>query len=192
MRSYFADISLWKWQYLQLPKKLGSAHPSIAPYQALKCKDGHFIVAVGNDSLWQKFCAVLGLTDLGADQQWATNPQRAARRDELIPLLEARLQDQTVAELVERCEGAGVPAGPIYSLDQAYRDPQVIARDMVVEVDHPTVGPVKMVGIPIKLSDTPGEIRTAPPTLGQHSDEILRGLGYTNEQIAAMRAAGAI
>lgn len=176
----------------KVPRKLGSAHPSIAPYQAIKCKDGYFVVAVGNDSLWQKFCQALDLSDLGADPQWATNPQRAIRREELIALLEERLAEGTVLELVDRCEAAGVPAGPIYGLDQVYSDPQVLARDMVVEVQHPTVGAFRMTGIPIKLSDTPGAIQSAPPTLGQHTTDVLKQLGYSEEQIEQMRRDGAI
>lgn len=174
------------------PHKLGSAHPSIAPYQALRCKDGDFVVAVGNDTLWQKFCQTLGLDQLGADPRWITNPARATGRDELIPLIEAQIAERTVAELVERCEAAGVPAGPIYGLEQVYTDPQVLAREMVVEVDHPTVGLFKMTGIPYKLSETPGTIKTPPPLLGQHTNEVLKSLGYTEEQIATMRQNGAI
>lgn len=176
----------------KVPQKLGTAHPSIAPYQALACRDGHFVVAVGNDSLWRKFCQALGLTDLGADNEWATNPQRATRRDQLVALIEERLVDREVAEMVAKCEAAGVPAGPIYGLDQVYRDPQVLARDMVVEVQHPTIGPFRMTGIPIKLSETPGEVRMAPPTLGQHSDEVLKRLGYSEDQIEQMRRDGAV
>ncbi len=176
----------------KMPRKLGSAHPSIAPYQALRCKDGDFIVAVGNDALWQKFCQALGLDELGADPMWTTNPQRSAGRDQLIPLIEAHLANHTVAELVERCESVGVPAGPIYGLEQVYTDPQVLAREMVVEVDHPTVGPFKMTGIPYKLSETPGKIKSAPPLLGQHTDRVLSSLGYSEAQIAAMRQGGAI
>jgi len=174
------------------PRKLGSAHPSIAPYQALSCKDGHFIVAVGNDALWQKFCQTLGLEQLGSDPKWTNNPARATGRDELIALIEAQLVNRTVAELVECCEAVGVPAGPIYGLEQVYTDPQVLAREMVVEVDHPTVGPFKMTGIPYKLSETPGKIKTPPPLLGQHTDEVLKSIGYSEDQITAMRRSGAI
>jgi len=174
------------------PRKLGSAHPSIAPYQALRCKDGDFIVAVGNDALWQKFCQALGLEQLGADPRWTTNPARASGRDELIPLIEAEIADSTVAELVALCELIGVPAGPIYGLEQVYTDPQVLAREMVVEVDHPTVGPFKMTGIPYKLSETPGKIKSPPPLLGQHTDQVLKSLGYSEEQVKSMRQNGAI
>lgn len=176
----------------KVPGKLGSAHPSIAPYQAVKCGDGYFIVAVGNDALWQKFCQALNLDDLGADERWATNPQRATAREELIALIEERVKDHTVADLVARCEAAGVPAGPIYNLDQVYSDPHVLAREMVVEVDHAKIGSFRMTGIPIKLSETPGQVRMPPPMLGEHTSDILQGLGYTEEQIAALRRDGAI
>jgi crotonobetainyl-CoA:carnitine CoA-transferase CaiB-like acyl-CoA transferase len=176
----------------KVPRRLGSAHPSIAPYQAIRCRDGHVVVAVGNDSLWRKFCGALGLDDLGADPQWATNPQRASRREELITLLESRLTNQTMDELVRRCEESGVPAGPIYNLEQVYSDLHVLAREMVVQVEHPVSGPFRMTGIPVKLSDTPGAVRLPPPTLGQHTDEVLRALGYTAGQIGSLRENGAI
>lgn len=176
----------------KVPKRLGTAHPSIAPYQALRCKDGHVVVAVGNDSLWQKFCEALGFDDLGKDPQWANNPQRAVGRDTLIATIEERLKHEVSSELVSRLEKAGVPAGPIYSLDQVYSDPQVLAREMVVEVEHAKAGKFRMTGIPVKLSETPGQVRTAPPLLGEHTEEVLRQLGYSDEQIAAMRQAGAI
>jgi crotonobetainyl-CoA:carnitine CoA-transferase CaiB-like acyl-CoA transferase len=174
----------------KVPRRLGTAHPSIVPYQALQAQDGHVVVAVGNDSLWVKFCAVLGLQELAA--RYPTNPERIVAREAVIAAIEDRLRSETVAHWVELIEGAGVPAGPIYTLDQVYEDPQVLARDMVVEVEHPTVGAFRMTGIPVKLSETPGGITAPPPSLGEHTVEVLEGLGYSAAQIGALREAGAV
>lgn len=174
------------------PRRLGTAHPSLAPYQAIKTQDSHIIVAVGNDQLWQKFCPAIGLPELAADSRFATNPDRVKNRDTLISLLEQHLQQETSATWQAKLDQVGVPAGPIYSFQEAWNDPQTIARDMVVEMEHPVAGPIKLPGVPVKLSATPGGVRTAPPTLGQHTDSVLAELGYTHEQIADLRAAGAI
>lgn len=174
----------------KVPRKLGTAHPSIVPYQALQARDGHLVVAVGNDALWVRFCEAIGLPDLAP--RYPTNPDRVVAREEIVALLEARLVDETVNHWVAVIEAAGVPAGPIYSLDQVYQDPHVLARAMVVEVAHPTAGPVRMTGIPVKLSGTPGQVYAPPPLLGEHTEQILAGLGYNPEEIAALRTAGAI
>jgi formyl-CoA transferase/CoA:oxalate CoA-transferase len=174
----------------KIPKRLGTAHPSIVPYQALKAQDGHFVVAVGNDALWVKFCAAIGVPELAP--KYPTNKDRVAGREGLISLLESYLIGRPTAHWIEVFEAAGVPAGPIYSMDQVYSDPQVIAREMVVEVEHPTIGAFKMTGIPFKLSDTPGEVYAHPPLLGEHTDEVLRGLGFSDDTIASMRNGGAI
>lgn len=174
----------------KVPRKLGTAHPSIVPYQALQARDGHLVVAVGNDALWVRFCEAIGLPDLAP--RYPTNPDRVVAREEIVALLEARLVDETVSHWVAVIEAAGVPAGPIYSLDQVYQDPHVLARAMVVEVAHPTAGPVRMTGIPVKLSGTPGQVYAPPPLLGEHTEQILAGLGYNPEEIAALRTAGAI
>lgn len=174
------------------PRKLGTAHPSIAPYQALKTKNSHVIVAVGNDQLWQKFCIAIDLPELAQDARFFANSDRVKNRDELIELLEAHLQTETSAHWQERLGKVGVPSGPIYSLQEAWNDPQTLAREMVVTVEHPVAGAIKLPGVPVKLTGTPGSVRTAPPTLGQHTDQVLSELGYTPGQIAAFHGAGAI
>ena len=125
----------------EIPKRYGSAHPTIAPYQAFPTADGFVMVAVGNDSLWRKYAAAVGRGDLAADERFATNPSRVAQRETLIPLLEDVMRGRTTAEWVAALDAAGVPVGPIQTVDEALRDPQVLARDMVSELVHPTAGP---------------------------------------------------
>lgn len=174
------------------PRKLGSAHPNIVPYQAFSGKDQYFIVAVGNDSLWQKFCQVTGLEHLASDSRFATNPKRVENRDELVGIIQERLLTRSAAEWVEALESAGIPAGPINNFDQVYKDPQVLYRKMMVEAEHLVAGNIRMTGIPVKLSETPGQIRTVPPLLGQNTDEVLLSLGYSSEQIVGFRSSGTL
>jgi formyl-CoA transferase/CoA:oxalate CoA-transferase len=174
------------------PRKLGSAHPNIVPYQAFSAKDQYFIVAVGNDSLWQKFCQIAGLEGLANDPRFVTNPKRVENRDELVRIIQARLLTKPAVEWVEALESAGIPAGLINDFDQVYQDPQVLHRQMVVEAEHPIAGKIRLTGIPVKLSGTPGQIRTAPPLLGQHTEEVLLSLGYSLDQIAELRNSGTL
>lgn len=171
----------------KVPAPLGSAHPSIVPYQAVRARDGYLIVAVGNDALWQKFCAAVGLQALAGDPRFATNQDRVMHRDECIRLIEAHLATDTAQHWTDVLEAAGVPAGPILNLAQVYSDPHVLAREMVLRVEHPTAGPLQLPGIPVKLSATPGAVQSPPPTLGQHTAEILQSLGYSAAEVAALQ-----
>jgi formyl-CoA transferase/CoA:oxalate CoA-transferase len=169
------------------PERLGSAHPSIAPYQAFRAKDSYFVIAVGNDSLWAQFCKALGLNRLMDDNRFATNPQRVRNREELVKLLEAFFASKSSKEWLEIISAAGVPCGPIYGLSEVFTDPQVLHRQMLEEVEHPKLGRTRVVGVPIKLSLTPASVRTHPPMLGEHTEEVLLGLGLSSGDISELK-----
>jgi crotonobetainyl-CoA:carnitine CoA-transferase CaiB-like acyl-CoA transferase len=176
----------------EVPQRYGSAHPSIVPYQAMRTKDGHLMVAVGNDALWRKFATLLGLATLAEDARFATNPDRVRNRGTLIPLLETALASRTSAEWAEDLSAAGIPAGPINTIDVALAHPQVQYRDMVLSVEHSTEGTVRMVGSPIKLSGHTPTPTTAPPTLGEHTDQVLAELGFSGSDIRALHNTGVV
>lgn len=175
------------------PRQLGNCHPTITPYETFAAVDGSLNVGVGTDAMWRAFCAVLGAPDLGADLELATNAGRLAHRDSLTPRLAALLATRTVEEWASRLRAAGIPAGRVQTVPQALADAHVLARDMVVAIDHPTAGAIRLPGIPVKLSATPGTIRTPPPRLGEHTDRILHDtLGLDDGAILALREAGAV
>ncbi|MGH7722395.1 MAG: CaiB/BaiF CoA transferase family protein [Candidatus Dormibacteria bacterium] len=176
----------------EVPRRYGSAHPTIVPYQALRTDDGHLMVAVGNDTLWQRFAPIIGLPELAHDPRFATNPDRVVHRDELIPLIEAALAARGSAEWAAELSAAGIPAGAINTVDRALALPQVQAREMVLTTEHPTAGTLQMPGSPIKLSARPATVRRPPPLLGEHTDEVLRELGYSAQDIGSLRADGVV
>lgn len=177
----------------QRPRKLGNAHATIVPYQPFRARDKYVIVAVGSERLWERFCEALQIQDsIGRDPRFATNADRLKHRDVLIPLLEAVFAGRDADYWLARLRAADIPCGPINEVDEALNDPQVIARGMIVEQMHSTVGPVRSLGNPVHLSDTPVSYRLPPPSLGQHTEEVLEGLGYTSEAIADLRARGAV
>jgi len=175
------------------PQRLGNAHPNIVPYQTFKTADGDIILACGNDNLFGKFCEVAGCTELVADTRFATNGKRVENRAELTPLLAAIFARRTTRDWVAALEAGGVPNGPINTIEQVFREPQVVARGMRIELEHPTAGKVPLVASPMRFSATPIEHEIAPPTLGQHTDEILRDLlKLTAAEIAKLKASGAV
>ncbi|GLK87459.1 CaiB/BaiF CoA transferase family protein [Pseudomonas turukhanskensis] len=175
------------------PKRLGNAHPNIVPYQDFPTADGDFILTVGNDGQFRKFCEVAGHAEWADDPRFANNKQRVANRAVLIPLIRQATVFKTTAEWVAALEQAGVPCGPINDLAQVFADPQVLARGLRVDVPHSLGGTLPQVASPIRLSETPVEYRQAPPLLGEHTEAVLqRLLGLQAEQIAALREAGVL
>ena len=172
----------------QVPKRWGNAHPNVIPYQVFACSDGHIIVAVGNDSQFRKFCDVLGETELGIDERFATNSNRIRNRLELIPLLEPLVKTRSRDAWVDALEAAGVPCGPINNIDQVFDNPQVQARGIKVDIPHPLAGTAPQVASPMRFSETPIEYGVPPPTLGQHNEYVLRELlGMQVEEIERLR-----
>jgi crotonobetainyl-CoA:carnitine CoA-transferase CaiB-like acyl-CoA transferase len=177
----------------QSPGRLGNAHPNIVPYQTFKTADGDMILACGNDNLFRKFCAVAGCPELAAAARFASNGKRVENRAELTRLLDDIVRRRTTRDWVEALEAAGVPNGPINSIEQVFAEPQAIARGLRFELPHPAAGTVALVRSPMRFSESPLEHRLPPPLLGEHTDEVLRGLlGRSDAQIAQLRADGAI
>jgi crotonobetainyl-CoA:carnitine CoA-transferase CaiB-like acyl-CoA transferase len=171
------------------PGRLGNAHPNIAPYQDFPTADGDVIIAVGNDGQFARLCAAIDHPELGTDTRFATNLDRVANRVELVRLLRMQTLKRTTAQWVGALEAVDVPCGPINDIAQMLADPQVQARGIKIEVEHPTAGRIPLVANPIKLSATPVEYRSAPPTLGQHTVEVLASeLGYDADRIARLRS----
>lgn len=175
------------------PRRLGNAHPNIVPYQDFPTADGDFILTVGNDGQFRKFCEVAGHPEWADDPRFASNSARVAHRGELIPLIRQATVFKTTAEWVSALEAAGVPCGPINDLAQVFSDPQVLARGLKVDLPHPLAGSAPGVASPLHLSATPVEYRNAPPLLGEHTEQVLaERLGLDGEAIAALRAQGVI
>ncbi len=173
------------------PVRAGSRHPTIVPYQAFATADGFLNVAVGNDDIFRRLCDALGRPDLARDARYATNPKRVENRGTLEPLLDGIFAGRTNAAWMRLLIEHDVPAGPIYRISEVAQDPQVAARRMVLRMDHPKAGAIQAFGPPFKsLHDRTGH--SPPPLLGQHTDEVLRSLGYTAERIAELRRLGVL
>jgi crotonobetainyl-CoA:carnitine CoA-transferase CaiB-like acyl-CoA transferase len=173
------------------PRRIGNRHPTIVPYETFAASDGEFVIAVGNDDQWRRFCATAALDK--DDERFATNRLRVTRYSELRPILAERLRTATRQSWIERLTAAGVPCGSVRELDEVFSDPQLAARQMVARVEHATIGTLQLLGIPVKLSETPGAMRTAPPTLGQHTASVLGDdLGLSPSEIEGLRRQRAI
>jgi crotonobetainyl-CoA:carnitine CoA-transferase CaiB-like acyl-CoA transferase len=169
----------------KVPARLGNRHPSIAPYETFTALDGEFVLAVGNDEQWRRFCAVAGLPE---DERFATNRQRVSAYDALRPFVADRLRQQPRQRWIDGLTKAGVPCGSVRNVEELFADPQIDAREMIAMVEHATIGPLRALGVPVKLSDTPGAVRTPPPTLGQHTDAVLQhDLGFSADAVAVLR-----
>lgn len=176
-----------------VPRRMGNAHPNIVPYQEFPTADGYMIVAVGNDSQFANLCKTLGKPEWSTDERFATNPRRVKHRAELIALIHGMTVRRTTDEWVAAMEAAGVPCGPINTLDRVFADPHVQARGTRIEMSHPLANDVAFVANPIRLSESPVQYRNAPPTLGQHTEEVLSDwLAATAVEIDALRARKAI
>lgn len=176
----------------EAPGRLGNRHPTIAPYETFATMDGDLALAVGNDALWQTFCRVAELPDLAADSRFETNALRLANYEALKPRLDAVFATRPRAVWAALLLEAGVPCGAVRSVDEVFQDPQTAAREMMLSVPHATLGSVRVTGVPVKLSGTPGSVRTGPPTLGQHTAAVLTELGYDAAAIDALYTSGAV
>ena len=172
------------------PGRIGNRHPSIVPYETFPTSDGEFVVAVGNDAQWRRCCEVIGLAE---EERFATNRSRVANHGALKRLLDERFRTKTRASWIEKLTAAGVPCGAVRDLREVFEDPQIAAREMTVEMNHPAIGMLRLLGTPFKLSKTPASVRSAPPGLGQHTESVLtRDLDLTSGEIAELRGKGVI
>jgi crotonobetainyl-CoA:carnitine CoA-transferase CaiB-like acyl-CoA transferase len=183
-------LSIWEtaelWGTGRVPQPLGSAHRLTAPYQALRTRDGHVTVGANNQRLWQRLCEAIGRPELVDDPRFATNDDRMANRPELVAELESALAERSTDEWVQALIEAGVPCGPIHDYRQVFEDAHTQAREMEVRLQYPEEGEISALGIPVKMSDTPGAIRRPAPLPGEHTAEVLREAGFSDEEIAAL------
>jgi formyl-CoA transferase len=193
-----AGLALSAWEVAvfgatgEVPAPLGSAHRLTAPYQAFRCADGYITIGAANDRNFAKVARVLGHHEWLADARFTGNPQRIAHREELARLIEEDTIKQSIAFWLGELEQAGVPCGPILNYQDALETPQAIAREMTVDVEHPTLGTLRTLGTPIKMSATPLNPKRRGPMLGEHTDDVLLEAGYSSDEIEQLRYAGAI
>ncbi|HEY2253612.1 MAG TPA: CoA transferase [Planctomycetaceae bacterium] len=176
-----------------VPQRQGTAHPNIVPYQAFAAADTSLIIAVGNDGQFVKFCECLGRADLAGDPRFKTNALRVENREILIPLVAAEIARRPADEWLKKLEQAGIPCGPVNTVDRVFADPQTTAREMLIEVPHPTIGPLKLAGSPLKLASLVHPPRRPPPLLGEHTEDILANVLKLNAgEIVELRSAGVV
>src|SRR5262245_31515366 len=173
--SLLTYVAQYFWADGRIPGRVGSGHASVVPYQAFATRDGHVVVAVFAEKFWLGFCRAIDRQELAGDPRFDSNPKRVERREELIPMLETLFPVRTTAEWLDRLQREGVPAAPINTVDKVVQDPQVLFRDMVVALEHPTLGTLKTLGTPVRLEGAPFRPASAP-ALGQHTEPVLREL----------------
>ena len=172
----------------KIPGPIGSGHQTVVPYQAFKTRDDYVVIAVFIEKFWEKLCKILGIGHLANDPKFSTNDRRRENKKELLPILERIFLEKTSTEWLKLASEEGIPSAPVNTMDKVISDPQLQARNMLVEVDHPSYGKVKVLGNPVKMSGLTEETFTAAPTLGEHSQEILSGLlGYSQEEIDKLK-----
>ncbi len=175
------------------PKPEGNRHPLIVPYESFPCRDGHLNIAAANDNLFVKLCLAMGLQKIEKDPRFENNELRVKNRDVLVPILKSKTKDYNLKDLQKVLDQAGIPNGPIWSLDQTLTSEQAMSLELVRELDHPTCGRIRVTGIPVKLSTSPGDVVLPPPTLGQHTQEVLTEIiGYSDAEIDRLKQDGAI
>ncbi|MBP1931397.1 CaiB/BaiF CoA transferase family protein [Ammoniphilus resinae] len=187
-------MSVWEsteyWYSGQIPQPTGSGHRISTPYQAFKASDGYFTVGADAPHHWPKFCEIIRLPNLPYDERFIDGTVRLKNLSELILLVEEQTKNQTRSYWMEKFEDAGIPAGPIQTYAESLCDEHTLSRKMVTNLEHPIAGSIKALGIPVKLSETPGEIKSPAPLLGEHTEEILQEIGFENEEIKRMRQNG--
>jgi formyl-CoA transferase len=176
----------------RVPRRLGNRHPNIAPYETFPTADGFINLAVGNDAIWARFCQAIGLDSYVADPRFRANADRVQNRSDLIALIEDRFRERSTSELLKTLDEAGVPCGVIATLDQVFDSPQVEHLGLRQQIQHPRAGEISLTAPPYRMDRTPPAIRRPPPMLGQHTEEVLAGLGYSRPEIAQLREKGAI
>jgi len=180
------------WRTGQIPKRMGTGHPAMCPYQAFRAADGDLMLGVGNDAQWQRFCAVAGLQDYVDAPEFCSNAARVRNFDATVALVQAHIATRTVAQWIAALKPAGIACSAIHTLDQALAHPQVAARELIVTSQHPVLGEVRNVGLPIRFGKQPRQAAAPAPLLGEHSRKILADLGYSNDAIDAMLADGCV
>jgi formyl-CoA transferase/CoA:oxalate CoA-transferase len=176
----------------ETPRRMGNRHPSIAPYDTFETATGQFVLSVGNDDQFRRLMRVLGRPELATDARFAANAERVRNYDALRAELTPSLAAWNRTDLLGALTAAGVPCAAVRSITEALADPQLAAREMIVPLEHVAAGPIRVLGSPLKLSDTPASVRTPPPSLGQHTDAVLREIGLSSEEIASLRSTGAV
>ena len=170
-----------------IPKRLGNRYPNISPYQVFNTMDGELVIAVGNDEQFKRFAAVLGKPELAEKEEFIHNEQRLNNNDKLVAICEELLTKKPKKEWKERLDAAGVPNGPINTIAEMFEDPQIKAREMIVEMEHPLIDHLQLTGSPLKLSATPVTMRRHPPLVGEHTESLLESIGYNSEEISRLK-----